>query len=86
MLRADDETFGALTDPQALFLFDSDKRSGHPPSQTQFGNSDLFPRATSSIPDPLVDIQTPVPSLVFLSIPENRLRHVFSLPKRDPPQ
>ena len=43
MLRVDDETFGASTDPLALFPYDSGKRSGHPPSQTQFGNSDLFP-------------------------------------------
>jgi hypothetical protein len=86
MLRVDDETFGASTDPLALFPYDSGKRSGHQPSQTQFGNSDSFPQATSSTPDPLVDIQTPEPSLDFQSIPENRLRHVFSLPKRDPPQ
>jgi hypothetical protein len=86
MLRVDDETFGASTDPQALFQYGSGKRSGHPPLQTQFGNSDSFPQATSSTPDPLVDIQTPEPSLDFQSIPENKLRHVFSRPTRDPPR
>jgi hypothetical protein len=86
MPRVGDETFGASTDPQALFLYDSGKRSGHPPSQTRFGNSDSFPQATSSTPDPLVDIQTPVPSLDSLSIPENRLHHGFSRPTQDPTQ
>ena len=86
MPHAPDETFDGSTDLQASFPSGSGKRSAHPPSQTQFDNSESLPRPTSLVPDPLVDIQILRQILFYRSTPTDKPHHVFSRPTQDPPR